>query len=102
MGVERSTGGSSLIDILDRVLEKGIVMDAWAKVSKLGIRLTHPRARVVVTSVETRLKYADPAGSAPVTVRSQLADPEEAGLGAKEPATRQPAPTRMHRAASRK
>jgi hypothetical protein len=102
MAVERLSGVSSLIDILDHVLEKGIVMDAWAKVSKLGIDLIHSRARLVVISMDTSLKYADRVGSAPVTVRSQLDNAEEAGLSAQEPARRQPTPPRMHRAASRR
>ncbi len=102
MGVERSSGGSSLIDVLDRVLEKGISMDAWARVSEFGIDLIHSQARLVVTSIDIRLKYADRAGSAPVTVRSQLADPEESRLRVEEPATRQAAPPRMQRAASRR
>ena len=37
MAVERAAGGSSLIDVLDRVLDKGIVIDAWVRVSLVGI-----------------------------------------------------------------
>jgi len=36
MAVERSPGGTSLIDVLDRVLDKGIVIDAWVRVSLSG------------------------------------------------------------------
>ena len=39
MAVERSPSGSSLIDVLDRVLDKGIVIDAWVRVSLVGIEL---------------------------------------------------------------
>ena len=39
MPVERTTGGTSLIDVLDRVLDKGIVIDAWVRVSLVGIDL---------------------------------------------------------------
>ena len=39
MAVERAAGGSSLIDVLDRVLDKGIVIDAWVRVSLVGIDL---------------------------------------------------------------
>ena len=39
MAVERSPSGSSLIDVLDRVLDKGIVIDAWVRVSLVGIDL---------------------------------------------------------------
>ena len=39
MPVERASGGTSLIDVLDRVLDKGIVIDAWVRVSLVGIDL---------------------------------------------------------------
>ena len=62
MAVERVSGGSSLIDVLDRVLDKGIVIDAWVKVSLVGIELLSIEARVVIASVETYLKYAEAIG----------------------------------------
>ena len=39
MAVERAPGGTSLIDVLDRVLDKGIVIDAWVRISLVGIDL---------------------------------------------------------------
>ena len=39
MPVERAPGGTSLIDVLDRVLDKGIIIDAWVRVSLVGIDL---------------------------------------------------------------
>ena len=67
MAVERTAGGSSLIDVLDRVLDKGIVIDAWVRVSLVGIDLITVEARVVVASIETYLKYSDAvAQSVPV------------------------------------
>jgi len=63
--VERTAGGSSLIDVLDRVLDKGIVIDAWVRVSLVGIDLITVEARVVVASIETYLRYADALGLAP-------------------------------------
>ena len=50
MAVERVSGGSSLIDVLDRVLDKGIVIDAWVRISLVGIDLITVEARVVVAS----------------------------------------------------
>ena len=68
MAVERSPSGSSLIDILDRVLDKGIVIDAWVRVSLVGIDLVTVEARIVVASIETYLKYSEAVGSvAPVS-----------------------------------
>ena len=46
MAVERISGGSSLIDVLDRVLDKGIVIDAWVRISLVGIDLITVEARV--------------------------------------------------------
>jgi gas vesicle structural protein len=59
MPVERAAGGTSLIDVLDRVLDKGIVIDAWVRVSLVGIDLITVEARVVVASIDTYLKYSE-------------------------------------------
>src|ERR687898_386272 len=63
MAVERAAGGTSLIDVLDRVLDKGIVIDAWVRVSLVGIDLITVEARVVVASIDTYLKYSEAVGS---------------------------------------
>ncbi len=62
MAVERAPGGTSLIDVLDRVLDKGIVIDAWVRVSLVGIDLITVEARVVVASIDTYLKYSEAVG----------------------------------------
>ena len=78
MAVERVSGGSSLIDVLDRVLDKGIVIDAWVRISLVGIDLITVDARVVVASIDTYLKYADAVGLTGLVARPQLAEaPEE-------------------------
>ena len=64
MAVERAAGGTSLIDVLDRVLDKGIVIDAWVRVSLVGIDLITVEARIVVASIDTYLKYSDAIGAA--------------------------------------
>jgi len=60
--VMKSTDSSSLAEVVDRILDKGIVIDAWVKVSLVGIELLSIEARVVVASVETYLKYAEAIG----------------------------------------
>jgi gas vesicle structural protein len=72
MAVERVSGGSSLIDVLDRVLDKGIVIDAWVRISLVGIDLITVEARVVVASIDTYLKYADAVGLVGLVSRPQL------------------------------
>jgi gas vesicle structural protein len=62
MPVERAAGGTSLIDVLDRILDKGIVIDAWVRVSLVGIDLITVEARVVVASIDTYLRYAEALG----------------------------------------
>jgi hypothetical protein len=107
MAIERTTGGTSLIDVLDRVLDKGIVIDAWVRVSLVGIDLITVEARVVVASIETYLKYSEsmaqiPPVSRPAAVVSQEAVlAENAALRAQLAAT--PAgPKRSRRARRRR
>ncbi|CAN5416294.1 hypothetical protein BH24GEM3_BH24GEM3_14810 [soil metagenome] len=75
MAVERAPGGSSLIDVLDRVLDKGIVIDAYVRVSLVGIDLVTVEARIVVASIETYLKYSEAVGIAGPFRPRELAAP---------------------------
>jgi len=60
--VSKTTDSSSLHEVIDRILERGIVIDAWAKISLVGIELLSIEARIVIASVETYLKYAEAIG----------------------------------------
>ena len=62
MAVEKAIGSSSLVEVVDRILDKGVVIDAWVRVSLVGIELLAVEARVVLASVETWLKYAEAVG----------------------------------------
>jgi hypothetical protein len=57
--VEKSTDSGGLAEIVGLILDKGIVIDAWVKVSLVGIEVVSIEARVVVASVETYLRYAE-------------------------------------------
>ena len=59
MVVERRTPGTELIDVLDRVLDKGIVIDPSMRISLVGLDLLSVDLRVVVASIETYLKHFD-------------------------------------------
>lgn len=61
-GVQRSSGSGNLAELLGVILDKGIVIDAWARVSVIGIEILTVEARVVVSSVETYLRYAEAIG----------------------------------------
>jgi len=69
MPVERASGGTSLIDVLDRVLDKGIVIDAWVRVSLVGIDLLTVEARIVVASIDTYIKYSEAVAQVPSVSR---------------------------------
>jgi hypothetical protein len=56
--ISRAPRPSSLADVLDLVLDKGLVLDAYVRVSALGIELLTIDARVVVASVDTYLRFA--------------------------------------------
>ena len=53
---------SGLAEVLDRILDKGVVIDAWVRVSLLGLEILSIEARVVIAGVETYLKYAEAIG----------------------------------------
>jgi gas vesicle structural protein len=50
---------SSLADVIDTILDKGLVIDAYVRVSLVGIELVTVDARVVVASVDTYLRFAE-------------------------------------------
>ncbi len=62
MAVQKSFSESSLAEVIDRILDKGIVIDVWARVSLVGIEILAIEARVVIASVDTFLKYAEAVG----------------------------------------
>ena len=62
MAVEKAMGSTSLVEVIDRILDKGIVVDAWVRASLVGIEILAIEARIVVASVETYLKYAEAIG----------------------------------------
>ncbi|WP_172370383.1 gas vesicle protein GvpJ [Sporosarcina jiandibaonis] len=62
MSVQKSTDSSSLAEVIDRILDKGIVIDAFVRVSLVGIEIITVEARVVIASVDTWLRYAEAVG----------------------------------------
>jgi hypothetical protein len=59
MAVERTIGGISHIDVLDRVLDKGIVIDAWMRIAVAGLDLITMEATVTVASIATYLQRSE-------------------------------------------
>ena len=99
MPVERAASGTSLVDVLDRVLDKGIVIDAWVRVSLVGIDLITVEARVVVASIDTYLKYAEVVGQVPPASRSLLGPQAMEVTTAKTTVVRVPADVARRRVA---
>jgi hypothetical protein len=73
MGMERAIGSdASYIDIVDRVMDKGIVIDAWMRVSVGGIDLITIEAHVIVASIETYLAHWPAFDGAATLARSPV------------------------------
>jgi hypothetical protein len=64
---------SSLADVLDIVLDKGIVIDAYVRVSLVGIELLTIDARIVIASVDTYLRFAEAVNRLDLQPQDQVA-----------------------------
>jgi gas vesicle structural protein len=62
MAIGRGLASSTLVEVIDRILDKGLVVDFWVTVALIGIEIVSVEGRVVVASVETYLKYAEAMG----------------------------------------
>ena len=60
--LQRGPSPSGLADVLDLILDKGLVIDIYLRVSLVGIELLTVDARIVVASVDTYLRFADAVG----------------------------------------
>jgi len=80
----RYAGGpspSGLADVVDLILDKGLVIDVYVRVSLVGIELLTIDARIVVASVDTYLRFAEAVGR--IEVEEQHETPIEFGRKAK-------------------
>ena len=78
MALQRSNSeGAGLIDVLDRILDKGVVIDAWVRISLAGVELITIEGRVVIASIETYLECADQLG--PMSLASPPQNPHHPG-----------------------
>jgi len=55
-------GGGGLAEVIDIILDKGLVIDAYVRVSLIGIEILTIDARIVIASVDTYLRFADAVG----------------------------------------
>ena len=57
--LQRAPSPSGLAEVLDVILDKGLVIDAFVRVSVIGIELVTIDARIVIASVDTYLRFAE-------------------------------------------
>jgi gas vesicle structural protein len=72
--LQRAPSPSGLADVLDVILDKGLVIDAYVRVSVIGIEVLTIDARIVIASVDTYLRFAEAVN------RLDLTQTETAGL----------------------
>jgi hypothetical protein len=58
-GVQRAPNPTGLAEVIDLILDKGLVIDVYVRVSLVGIELLTIDARIVVASVDTYLRFAE-------------------------------------------
>ena len=76
--VQKMGGASGLADVLTVILEKGIVVDAWVRLSIIGIEILTLEIRAVIASVDTYLRYAEAIG---LTALAAAPRPDQMALG---------------------
>src|ERR687886_3104761 len=72
--LQRAPSPSGLADVLDVILDKGLVIDAYVRVSVIGIEVLTIDARIVIASVDTYLRFAEAVN------RLDLTQTESAGI----------------------
>jgi hypothetical protein len=72
--LQRAPSPSGLVDVVDLILDKGLVIDAYVRVSVIGIEVLTIDARIVIASVDTYLRFAEAVN------RLDLTQTEVAGL----------------------
>src|SRR6266576_1267820 len=72
--LQRAPSPSSLADVVDLILDKGLVIDAYVRVAVIGIELITIDARIVIASVDTYLRFAEAVN------RLDLTETHESGI----------------------
>src|SRR5256714_14590969 len=72
--LQRAPSPSGLADVLDLILDKGLVIDAFVRVAVIGIELVTIDARIVIASIDTYLRFAEAVN------RLDLMQTETAGI----------------------
>jgi len=82
--LQRAPSPSGLAEVLDVILDKGIVIDAYVRVSVIGIEVLTIDARIVIASVDTYLRFAEAVQRLDLTETQTAGLPELQETGARE------------------
>jgi hypothetical protein len=82
--LQRAPSPSGLADVLDVILDKGLVIDAYVRVSVIGIELLTIDARIVIASVDTYLRFAEAVNRLDLTETQVGGLPELEEIGAQK------------------
>jgi gas vesicle structural protein len=82
--LQRAPSPSSLADVVDLILDKGLVIDAYVRVAVIGIELVTIDARIVIASVDTYLRFAEQVNRLDLTQTELAGLPELQEKGAEE------------------
>ena len=82
--LQRAPSPSGLADVVDLILDKGLVIDAYVRVAVIGIELITIDARIVIASVDTYLRFAEQVNRLDLTETELAGLPELAEKGAQE------------------
>jgi len=69
--LQRAPSPSGLYDVLDLILDKGLVIDVYVRVSLIGIEILTIDARIVIASVDTYLRFAEAVNRLDLTEQSR-------------------------------
>jgi len=82
--LQRGPSPSGLADVLDLILDKGLVVDAYVRLSLVGIEILTIDARIVIASVDTYLRFAEAVNRLDLTETELAGLPELQEKGAKK------------------
>src|SRR5437016_3183132 len=82
--LQRAPSPSGLADVIDLILDKGLVIDAYVRVAVIGIELVTIDARIVIASVDTYLRFAEAVNRLDLTQTELAGLPELQEAGAEK------------------
>ena len=82
--LQRAPSPSGLADVVELILDKGLVIDAYVRIAVIGIELITIDARIVIASVDTYLRFAEAVNRLDLTQTELAGLPELTEKGAEK------------------